>query len=203
MDMFKQLQIDSKIDINKSIIEPLKPYETVIALLLGFVVLLFGYRIKKIAFFIIWFLLGYFLVSYFMPTITQMLPQVAESSLYQTLIPIAGGLLAALLGFSVEKFCIGGIGFVLSMLVTIQYFGTEMTTLAIGGVVGILVAGAAILLMKPAVIVLTSVAGAYAMIYAIFTLMPDLDQQVYYWPFLIGLVVIGSVFQFLTTKKIS
>lgn len=203
MDTLKQLQIDPKIDLNKTIIEPLKPYETVIALLLGFVVLLFGYRIKKIAFFIIWFLLGYFLVSYFMPSINQMVPQIADSSLYQALVPVGGGVLVAFLGFSVEKFCVGGIGFVLTMLATIQYFGTEMAILAVGGIVGIIVAGLAVVLMKPAIIVLTSCAGAYTMAHALFTLMPDIDQQIYYWPILVGLVLIGSIFQFVTTKNVS
>ena len=70
---------------------------------LGLAVLLFGYRIKKIAFFIIWFILGYNLMMFLMPVINGAVPQIADSQLYQVLLPIGGGLLLALLGFSIEK----------------------------------------------------------------------------------------------------
>lgn len=170
---------------------------------LGLAVLLFGYRIKKIAFFIIWFILGYNLVALLMPTINNLVPEVAGSSLYQTLLPIAGGLLLALLGFSIEKLCVGGICFALVMIIVVRYFGTEMQTLAIGGVVGVIAAGAAVMLMKPAIIVATSAAGAYALTLAILTVSSGMDFGTFYWPMIIGLTVIGGVFQFVTTKRIS
>ena len=169
----------------------------------GLAVLLFGYRIKKIAFFVIWFLLGFCGVTYLMPTIEQMWPEVVSTQLYQALIPVAGGLLLALLGFSIEKLCVGGICFALVMLVAVQYFGTDMQTLAISAVVGVLAAGAAVVLMKPATIVATAAAGAYAITLALLMLIPDVDQGAYYWPLLLGTAAIGSVFQFLTTKHVS
>ena len=177
--------------------------ELFIMLGVGLAVLLFGYRLKKIAFFIIWFLLGFIGVTYLMPEITKLSPEVANSDLYKTLIPIGGGLLLALLGFSIEKLCVGGICFVLVMLVSTQYFGTEMQTLAITAVVGIIAAGAAVMLMKPATIVATAGAGAYAIALALLALIPNLDFGEFYWPLIIGLAIIGSVFQFLTTKHVS
>ena len=177
--------------------------ELIIMLGIGLAVLLFGYRLKKIAFFIIWFLLGYIGVTYLMPEITKLLPDVASNELYQILIPIGGGLLLALLGFSIEKLCVGGICFVLVMLVSAQYFGTEMQTLAISAVVGIIAAGAAVMLMKPATIIATAAAGAYAIALAILALAPNLDFGVYYWPLIIGVAAVGSIFQFLTTKHVS
>ena len=45
--------------------------ELVIMAGLGLAVLLFGYRIKKIAFFIIWFILGYNLMAFLMPNIIK------------------------------------------------------------------------------------------------------------------------------------
>ena len=170
---------------------------------IGLAVLLFGYRLKKIAFFIIWFLLGFIGTTYLMPEITKLSPEVVSGDLYQTLIPIAGGLLLALLGFSIEKLCVGGICFVLVMLVSAQYFGAEMQTLAISAVVGILVAGAAVMLMKPATIIATAAVGAYAITLAILKLAPDISFDTYYWPLIIGMTAIGSIFQFLTTKRIS
>ena len=109
---------------------------------LGLAVMLFGYRVKKVAFFIIWFLIGYNLMLFLMPLINNVLPVIAESQLYQILLPIAGGLLLALLGFSIEKVCVAGICFFLVMMITVQYFGTDIPTLAVGAIIGV-VAGAA------------------------------------------------------------
>ena len=184
-------------------IENFQTPELIIMLGIGLAVLLFGYRLKKIAFFIIWFLLGYIGTSYLMPEITKISPEVISSDLYQILIPIGGGLLLALLGFSIEKLCVGGISFVLVMLVSAQYFGTDVQTLAISAVVGVVIAAAAVMLMKPATIIVTAGAGAYAIALAILALIPSIDFGVFYWPLIIGVAAIGSIFQFLTTKHVS
>lgn len=176
--------------------------EMIIMAAAGLALMFFGYRIKKIAFFIIWFILGYNLMAFLMPTINNLAPEIAGNNLYQTLLPIAGGLLLALLGFSIEKLCVGGICFALIMVITVQYFGAEMQTLAIGGVVGVIAAGAAVMMMKPATIVATSAAGAYALTVAILALFPDISKETYYFIILGGLTLLGSVFQFLTTKRI-
>ena len=141
----------------------METYELIIMVAIGLALLLFGYRIKKIAFFIVWFLLGYSLVSQFMPSINGMVPEIEHNAIYQTLLPIAGGVILATLGFSIEKLCVGGICFVLVMLIAIKYFGTDMTTLVIAAIVAVFAAGAAVTLMKPATIVATSAAGAYAL----------------------------------------
>lgn len=178
-------------------------YETVIMAALGLAVLFFGYRIKKIAFFIVWFLLGFNLIMFFMPNINQMVPEIANNELYQNLLPIGGGLLLALLGFSIEKICVGGIAFAITMMITVTYFGTEILTLAVGGIVGVAVASLAVMLMKPAVIVATSAVGSYVITLAILNLVPQLDSDVFYWPLLIGIALVGAIFQFMTTKKVS
>ena len=177
--------------------------ELFIMLGVGLAVLLFGYRLKKIAFFIIWFLLGFIGVTYLMPEIIKLSPEIASNDLYQTLIPIGGGLLLALLGFSIEKLCVGGICFVLLMLVSTQYFGAEMQTLAMSAVVGVVAAGAAVMLMKPATIIATAAAGAYAITLALLALIPNLNFGEFYWPLIIGIAAAGSIFQFLTTKRVS
>ena len=184
-------------------IQHLETYQLILFIAFGLAVLFFGYRIKKIAFFIIWFILGFNLTMWLLPTVNELVPEIARSSLYQSLLPIAGGLLIALLGFSVEKLCVGGICFVVVMLSIIQYFGTEMQTVAIGGIVGVVAAGAAVMMMKPAIIIATAVAGSYALTLAVFALSASaLDFDTYYWPILIGLAVVGATFQFVTTKHI-
>lgn len=180
----------------------METYELIIMIALGLAVLLFGYRVKKVAFFIIWFLLGFNLTTYLLPMITEISPPVVSEPLWQTLLPIAGGLLLALLGFSIEKVCVGGICFVLIMLITINYFGTDMTTLAVGGVIAVIGAGLGVTLIKPATILATAVAGGYALTVAVLTLFPEISLGEYYWPLLIGISVIGAVFQFMTTKII-
>lgn len=185
------------------VVSGLETYELVLFIAIGLAMLCFGYRIKKIAFFIIWFLLGLNLVRILMPTLNEMVPQIVGNELWQNLLPIAGGLLLALLGFSVEKLCVGGICFALVMIVTAQYFGTEIQTLAIGGVIGVIAAGAAVTLMKPAIIIATSVAGAYALTLVILTLATQINQETYYWPILLGLTALGAIIQFATTKRIS
>ena len=168
----------------------------------GLAVLLFGYRLKKVAFFVAWFILGYLGMSYLMPEINKLAPEIATNDLYQNLLPIAGGLLLALMGFSIEKLCVGGICFALVMLLAVQYFGTDMQTLAIAAVVGVIVAGAAVMLMKPATIIATSAVGAYAITLALMKLIPDINFDTYYWPMILGITAIGAVFQFLTTKRV-
>lgn len=187
-----------KLDFNSSGVP-----EVIIMAAVGLALLLFGYRIKKVAFFIIWFIIGYNLAVFLMPTITRLSPEIVASNLFQTLIPIAGGLLLALLGFSIEKLCVGGICFALAMMITVRYFGTEIQTLAIGGVIGVIAAGAAVTAMKPATIIATAVAGAYATTLAILSFFPDINADIFYFPILGVLSVIGGIFQFATTKHAS
>lgn len=170
---------------------------------IGLALIFFGYRIKKIAFFLIWFILGYNLTSFLMPTINDIAPEVIKTNLYQILIPIGGGLLLALLGFSIEKLCVGGICFALTIVIGIQYFGTGIQTLAISGVIGIIMAVIAVMLMKPATILATAIAGSYAVTLAILVIFPDISKEIFYFPIIGALSVIGFIFQFLTTKKIS
>ena len=174
--------------------------ELVIMLVAGVAALFLGYKIKKAAFFIVWFIIGMNLAMFLTPWLESLVPQIAGSELWHNLIPIAGGLLLALMGFSIEKICVGGIAFALTLLITAQSFGTEPQTLVIGAVVGVILAGLAVTLMKPATIIATSVAGAYAVTLALTTLLPELNLINYYWPLLIGAAALGSVVQFATAR---
>ncbi len=175
--------------------------EVILVAIIGAVVLFLGYRVKKVAFFLIWFALGFYLVSTLLPYLTNVLPPaVFEWPLYRTLLPLAGGLLLALLGFSIEKLCVAGICFALVMLITVQYFGTSVQALAIGAVVGVVLAGVSTAFIRPAVIIATSVAGAYMLTMALLVLVPSLDPQIAYFPVLLGLSALGLMVQFSTTK---
>ena len=107
-----------------------------------------------------------------------------------------------MLGFTVEKLCVSLICFFLVMAITVQYFGTDWLTLAIGAIVGAIAGGVAVQLMKPAIILATAGAGSYAITTTILVLA-SLNQEVFYFPLLIGIAVIGAIFQFSTTKRSS
>ena len=188
-------------DMINNFINDLSMPKTIIALIIGALLILFGYRIKRMGFFIVWFLLGYIIMNnYVMDFINSNVSVIAESDLYQMLLPIGGGLLLALLGFSIEKICVGGICFALTMIITATYFGTDMQTLAIGAVIGVLAGGIGVFLMKPAMIVATSLIGAYIIVIACLKLF-TIDAETYYFPILIGSTAIGIVVQFLTTRN--
>lgn len=169
---------------------------------IGIALILFGYRIKKVAFFLIWFILGFYLTNLALPNITQFIPDNFDVTMVQSLLPIGGGLLLALLGFSIEKLCVSGICFALVMLITVQYFGTEIQTMVIGGIVAVLVAGFAVMAMKPATIIATAAAGAYTVTVALLVLVPTIDKTTWYLPCIAGLTVLGSIIQFVTTKRL-
>lgn len=185
--------------------EEMAPYELLIMAALGLTLMLFGYRIKKIAFFIVWFLIGYNLMIFMMPLINGAVPQIAGSQLYQTLLPIAGGLLLALLGFSIEKLCVAGICFFLVMMITVQYFGTDIPTLAVGAIIGVVAAAAATAMMKPAIIIATALAGSYALTVALLNIniFPVLNERILYFPLIGAFALLGAIFQFATTKRMS
>ena len=184
------------------IIKQMAVYEIILLIAIGLAVLLFGYRIKKVAFFIIWFLLGFNLMMILMPFLNQMVPQIAGNDLWQNLLPIAGGLLLALLGFSIEKICVAGICFALVMMITANYFGTDLATLAVGAIIGVVAAAAAVNLMKPAIIIATAIAGSYALTLSILTIFPQVPWGIAYFPLLAGIAFLGAVFQFATTKHV-
>ena len=106
------------------------------------------------------------------------------------------------MGFTIEKLCVAGITFGLVMLATVQYFGTDWLTLAIGAVVGVLLGAFAVNMMKPATVIATSAVGAYVLTLVIFAFFPQIDFAIFYWPILIVIGVIGALFQFKSNKGI-
>ncbi len=162
--------------------------------------MLVGYKIKRVAFFIIWFLLGYIATGYLMPIINGAVAEIANNQLWQSLLPIVGGLLLALMGFMIEKICLGGICFGLVIMMTAQYFGTEIQTMVVGAIIGVIAGGVATMMMKPATMIATSVAGGYALTLAILALAPDLDRATLFWPMILGFSLFGSLVQFISCR---
>lgn len=165
--------------------------------------LLFGFRLKRIAFFVIWFLIGYVLMNdYIMNFINSNVPEIANNGIYQFLLPVGGGVIMAMLGFTIEKLCVSLITFAMVMLVTVNYFGTDMLVLAIGAVAGVILGAFAVRMIKPATILATSGIGAYALALVVFELFKDLNYDIFYFPIFIGIMLVGTFFQFGTCKRI-
>ena len=175
--------------------------QLVIMMAVGLAALLAGYKIKKIAFFIVWFIIGLNLTHFLMPWFNSTVPQIADSALWQNLLPIAGGILVAFMGFSIEKICVAGTAFALVLIITAQYFGTEIPCMVIGGIIGVVAAGTAVMLMKPATIVVTAIAGAYVLTLGVLYWAKSLSPEAYFFPLLAGIAALGMMVQFLTTKR--
>ena len=174
--------------------------EAVVMLVVGLLLAFAGYKIKKIGFFLAWFFVGYTAMGYIMPTINGALPDVANNQMWQGVLPIAGGLLVGLLGFTIEKLCVGGLVFALTLVMTAKFFGSEMQTMLIGGVVGVVAAGAAVMLMKPAIIIATAALGGFLVSNGILYFATGLDPATWLLP-IIGIVgVFGGVVQFMTGR---
>ena len=177
-------------------------YEQIIFALAGLLICFFGYKIKKIGFFIIWFLLGYNLTTFLLPAIYSLVPGITEISFYQYLLPVAGGLLLGLIGFTIEKLCVGGIAFLLTIIIGVQYFGSEPNIYLISAIVGAVISAIAIALIKPAIIILTSIAGAYALTTALVYAF-EFDKAVFFFPILAVLAALGAIFQFSKNKGLN
>ena len=138
-----------------------------------------------------------------MPIINNAVPQIAGDQLWQLLLPIAGGVLLGLFGFTIEKLCVAGMCFFLVMMITVQYFGTDVPTLAVGAIIGAVAAAAATALIKPAIIIATAIAGGYAITIALLSIFPDISREIFYFPMIGGFALFGAIFQFMTTKHVS
>ena len=74
-------------------------YEAIIAIALGVFLALYGYKLKKVAFVLIWFVIGFYLM-------TLAAPHITSDPTLQELLPIGAGVLLSVLGFSIERLCI-------------------------------------------------------------------------------------------------
>lgn len=168
--------------------------------IVGLLLLFAGFKIKKIAFFILWFLIGFNLVVVFLPALANVMPDIVNDTFWQNVLPLCGGLLLAMFGFTIEKVCISVAVFALTMMITVQYFGTDVQTIIIGAVIGIVLAGAAVMLIKPAIILATALVGSYTLTTLILFFATGMDPAVYYFPLLFGGAALGSIVQFATTQ---
>ena len=176
-------------------INSLLQYEAIIAIIIGIFLCLFGYRIKKVAFIVIWFIIGFYLASLAMPHIT-------DDPTWQTLVPIAVGVLTGMLGFSIEKFCIFAVAaFTVSTTIIETFQLNEVFTIGLAIAAGVIVGCIAVSLIKPLGIITTALSGSKLIAkYAVAELA--LAHNPYFIIILCAGAAIGILFQFKNCKHV-
>jgi hypothetical protein len=169
--------------------------EAIIGILLVIAVLFYGYRIKRIAFAIIWFVLGYAIIK-------NILPASVEGEFLRTLAPVCGGLLLALIGISIERLAVFATVAVTAYSIASASVSTE-TWAGVGICIAIaIIAGAiAVAIMKPAIIVATAAAAAHVISLSLVGLL-GLAHHPYYLILLVAIAAIGAAYQFKSTKHL-
>lgn len=181
--------------------ENVQNIEFIIALVLGLFACFFGYKLKKVIFFIAWFLIGYTIMTKIMPYINDNAPMIAESELYQFLLPIAGGVLLSMFGFSIEKLCVALLAFFAVVAFAINQFGISGEVLAVAAIIGVFAGALATTMMKPATILVTAIAGGIVAADSIMKIFPGIPYAQYYYLIFLGITAVGAIFQFVNAKN--
>lgn len=175
--------------------ESLAEYEGIIAIIIGIFLCLFGYRIKKIAFVIIWFIIGFYLMSLLAPKITS-------DEIWQLILSSGAGLLLSILGFSIEKFCIFAVAaFSVSTTLIETFRFNEPLPIALCIVGGIIVGCIATAFIKPLGIITTSLSGARLLAKYIVA-GTQLSHEPWFLIILVASCGIGIMFQHKTCRHI-
>ncbi len=178
--------------INTAVVIP----EAVVTLILAILVCLFGYKLKKIAFFIIWFIIGYHVGKLIPPSVFN------NDQIWGFVIPIAIGILFSMIGLSVERLCVALLAGAIGFFLTIDYLGgayTFMPNVLIAVIVAVILGCIAVAAIKPMIIFVTAVGGAY---YIGLTLIPlfGLATVPFFYIITIVSAVFGLGFQFTQNK---
>lgn len=169
--------------------------EAIIGILLVIAVLFYGYRIKRIAFAIIWFVLGYTIIK-------RILPSSVEGEFLRTLAPVCGGLLLALIGISIERFAVFATVTVTVYSIASSAFGTDTWAgVGICLVIAVIIGAIAVALMKPAIIAATAAAAAHVISLSLISLI-GLAHHPYYLILLVVIAAIGALYQLKNTKHL-
>jgi hypothetical protein len=173
----------------------IQQYEPILAIAIGIFLCLFGYRIKKVAFIVIWFIIGYYLMSLVVGNITQ-------DPTWQQILPIGAGLVLGVLGFSIEKFCIFAVATFTVATTLIDLFQmTEIIPIALAIAAGVIVGCIAVAFIKPVGIITTALSGAKLIAkYTVSSLA--LSHEPYFLIILAACFAIGCLYQFKSNRHI-
>lgn len=168
----------------------------IIAILIGAFLLFFGYRLKKIALTIIWFLVGYYLVSLFVD-------KIVADQLWQFILCCVGGLVLGMFGMTIERFAVFvtvGVAFGLSFMQTFS-FEPQWALIAVAVAVGVVAGVIGVWLIKPMIILATSIEGASLVLINAFALLSIAKPEWYFILFL-ATAAFGAIFQWNSCRNI-
>ena len=168
----------------------------IISIIIGALLLFFGYRIKKIALTIIWFILGYYIVSLFVD-------KIVADEIWQTILCCVGGLVISMFSMTIEKLAIFIAVAASFTLAVIQAFGpiTNWILPAIAVAIGVVAGVIATWFIKPMFIVASAIAGA-RLVDANGLALIGGEATNYYLLVFIVLAVFGALFQWRNCKHI-
>ena len=173
----------------------------IIGIVISIVLCFFGYRLKRIAFAIVWFVIGLDLGNFLLPYVTPYMQGI--DPFFINILP----LLMSLIGISVERVCIFLIGIGLTLITYFNFVDSGVLelswlTFGIAIIVGCVVGTVAISIMRPAIILLTSYAGGTQLASSIISLIPAISNPTTSLIITIIMVVVGAFYQFRSTKHL-
>lgn len=169
----------------------------IISIILGLLVCFFGYKIKKLAFFIIGFIIGYNLGLKIPPE------WYVGNDLITMILPFLIGLLLSLVALTAEKICISLIVGVFVFFAAINFQGGVFTaqSIIIAAIAAAIAGCIAGFIVKPASIIATAVIGAYYVgINAIGLEALNLSYVPFFYIITCVLAVLGMLYQFKRNK---
>ncbi len=170
-------------------------YEALIAIAIGVFLALFGYKLKRVAYVIIWFVIGYYLASLVVLHITA-------DPTWQKLIPICAGVVLGVFGFSLEKLCIFAVAtFAVSTTIIDAFQLTDVLWIALAIAAGVIVGVIAVSFIKPLGIITTALSGG-KLIAKYSVLQFSLAHNPNFLIILAVSAAIGILFQFKNCKHI-
>lgn len=180
----------------------MEQFELIISIIIGLFLCFFGYRMKKIAFFIAWFAVGFMLTKSLMPWLSESLNFLGDYESWQSIFAILGGLLLSLVGFSIEKLCLSLLCVVGAVAIGINQYGLNLEVVLISIIIGVIIGAFSVRLIKPVTILITAAAGAALIVPAVLSFFPTLVDPQYNILVIAGLAFVGAICQLTTTKSI-
>ena len=169
--------------------------QNIIILVLGVLLLLFGYRLKRIAMIIIGFVVGWGIAA-------QFAPNIVADPFWQFVIKLALGALLAIMATTIERLAVFAI---VALAVGSAFYNAApitdaMAHVSISVAVGVVAGVISVWFIKPAFIVASGLKGAQMLS----TLLASLFSIPTPWPLviLIALAVVGIGFQWKDCKHL-
>ena len=176
----------------------------IISIILGAIVCFFGYNLKKFAFAILWFIVGYKLTLLATPHIAPYFGEL--DPLFLQLLPLAVGLLCSLIGTAIERTCIAILSFGLVMYLALNLMQNgvipyNLMYIGIALIIGAAVSTISVRFIKPAIIIFCAIIGAQEIATALPMLIPAIAAPSVSLITTTVITILGAVFQFMHCRE--